>query len=84
MGSGAVVLAADERTELDRLLSGAAPESLLGLALSATRDQVRAAALAGISRWRTLASDPLADPTVIEVCDVATRTLEHIYADTAG
>ena len=84
VGSGAVVLAADERTELDRLLSGAAPESLLGLALSATRDQVRAAALAGISRWRTLASDPLADPTVIEVCEVATRTLEHIYVGTAG
>ncbi len=80
VGSGAVMLADSERAELDRLLSGLAPAMLLGLDATATPDAVRGAALAGISRWRTLASDPLADPRLVEVCDVAARTLEHVYA----
>ena len=84
VGSGAVVLADRERVELDRLLSGQAPPLLVGLDATATSDAVRTAALAGIGRWRTLATDPLADPTLVEVCDVAARTLEHVYAGTAG
>ena len=56
---------------------------MLGLPAGATTDDVRAAAIAGISRWRTKAGDPLADPTMIEVCDVAIRTLERTYADVA-
>jgi hypothetical protein len=82
VGSGAVVLAASERADLDRLLSGQAPSLMVGLDASATSAAVRTAALAGIGRWRTLASDPLADPTLVEVCDVAARTLEHVYAGT--
>ena len=72
-----------ERAELDRLLSGQAPALLLGLDASAPSAAVRAAALAGIGRWRELATDPLADPTMVEVCDIAARTLEHVYAATA-
>jgi hypothetical protein len=83
VGSGAVNVTADERTELERLMSGAAPVIVLGLAPTAAPDDIRNAALTGISRWRTSAGDPLADPTYIEVCDVAARTLEQIYA-TAG
>lgn len=84
VGSGAVVLDDAERAELDRLLSGQAAPLLLGLAPTASTEDVNAAALAGIGRWRTLAADPLADPTVVEVCDVAARTLEHIYAGSAA
>ncbi len=84
VGSGAVVLANHERAELDRLFSGVGAATSLGLEQQAGSDEIRSTALAGISRWRTLASDPLADPTVIEVCEVATRTLEHIYADAAN
>ena len=83
VGSGVVVLTDEERAELDRLLSGLTPALLLGLDESATSDELRSAALAGIGRWRNLATDPLADPTMIEVCDVAARTLEHVYAGTA-
>ncbi|MEK7425516.1 MAG: dynamin family protein [Actinomycetota bacterium] len=80
VSSGAVTLDDDERAELDRLFSGAASGPSLGLAASAPAADVRSAALAGIARWRTLAADPLADPTYIEVCEVASRTLEQIYA----
>ena len=83
VGSGAVAFADGERSELSRLLSGQAPALLLGLDASAPSAAVRAAALAGIGRWRDLATDPLADPTMVEVCDIAARTLEHIYAGTA-
>jgi hypothetical protein len=79
VGSGAVTVTAGERTELERLLSGAGADVVLGLGPSASVDDVRNAALAGISRWRTAAGDPLADPTYVEVCDVAARTLEQIY-----
>ena len=83
VGSGAVAFADDERAELARLLSGQAPSLLLGLDVAAPSAAVRAAALAGIGRWRDLATDPLADPTMVEVCDIAARTLEHIYAGAA-
>jgi hypothetical protein len=84
VGSGAVNVTAGERTELERLLSGAGAEVVLGLGPSASVDDVRNAALAGISRWRTAAGDPLADPTYVEVCDVAARTLEQIYTTHLG
>ncbi len=80
VGSGVVSFNDGERSELDRLFSGHDGATSLGLVSSASTAQVQAAALAGISRWRTLASDPLADPTFIEVCEVATRTLEQIYS----
>ena len=79
VGSGLVVLPDAERGELERLFSGLEGAPSMGLAASATPTEVQTAALSGISRWRTLASDPLADPTYIEVCEVATRTLEQIY-----
>ena len=38
------------------------------------------AALQAISRWRTRAADPLADPSVVEVWDTAIRCCETMYA----
>ncbi len=81
VSTGAVQVTPEERSELDRITSGKAGAAVLGLPAGATTDDVRAAAIAGISRWRTKAGDPLADPTMIEVCDVAIRTLERTYAD---
>ncbi len=80
VGSGAVSFSDAERHELELLFSGLDGAVLVGLTGSASQADVQSAALAGISRWRTLASDPLADPSFIEVCDVATRTLEQIYS----
>ncbi len=80
VGSGAVTFSDAERSELETLFSGVEGAASLGLSPSASQAEMQSAAIAGISRWRTLASDPLADPTFIEVCEVATRTLEHIYS----
>jgi hypothetical protein len=80
VASGAVRVSATERAELDLLMSGPPSPRLVGLAPSAPNDVVQTAALAGISRWRTQAADPLADPTMIEVFDTATRVLEQVYS----
>lgn len=82
VGSGAVVVPSADRAELDRLFSTTDPASALGLASGTPVDQVQAAALTGIAKWRTAAADPLADPTYIEVCDTAARVLESIYGAT--
>jgi hypothetical protein len=81
VSSGAVTFAAEEMSELDRILNSSDPTHTLGLAPDTPTSEVLAATLAGISRWRTLAGDPLADPRFIEVCEVAARTLEQIYSD---
>lgn len=81
VSTGAVQVTPQERIELDRIVSGRAGAAVLGLAVGASTDDVRAAAIAGISRWRTKAGDPLADPTTLEICDVAIRTLERTYAE---
>lgn len=80
VSTGAVRVTDDERVELERIVSGRTGPAVLGLEPSASADDIRAAAITGISRWRTKAGDPLADPTMLEVCDVAIRTLERIYA----
>lgn len=84
VSSGVVNFAVDEAAELDRLLNGNDAAQMLGLSPGAAPNEVLAAAVAGISRWRTLASDPMADPAFSEVCEVAARTLEQIYADAAA
>ena len=81
ISTGAVQVTPDERTELERIVSGRSGPAVLGLADGASTDQIKSAAIAGISRWRTRAGDPLADPTTLEICDVAIRTLERTYAE---
>jgi len=82
VGSGAVVVPSADRAELDRLFAHTEPLAALGLSGGATKEQVQQAALAGIGKWRTLAGDPLADPSSIEVFDTAARVLESVYGVT--
>ena len=82
VGSGAVVVSAADRAELDRLFATLDPVAAHGLSSGASKEHVQQAALAGIGKWRTAASDPLADPTTVEVCDTAARVLESIYGAT--
>jgi len=81
IGTGAVDLTAPERVEMERIVAGNRGAPLLGLPTSATGDEIRSAAIESITRWRIRAGDPLADPTTVEVCEVAIRTLERAYAD---
>ena len=80
VGSGAVRFNATDRADLEQLFAPAGGPSALGLAVNAGQDEVREAALAAVSRWRTRGADPLADPTLTEVCDIAARTCEAMYA----
>jgi Dynamin family len=82
VASGAVAVPANQRAELERLFTGPPSPAMLGVSPSSATEQVQSAALAAISKWRTNASDPLADPTTIEVYDTATRVCEQIYGAT--
>lgn len=78
--SGAVRVAEDERAEIERVLLAPDGPSALGLPGDAPADDRRSLAIAGIERWRTKASDPLADPALVETCETVARTYEGIYA----
>ena len=78
--SGAVRVAEDERTEIERVLLAPDGASALGLPGDAPVEDRRSLAIAGIERWRTKASDPLADPALVETCETVARTYEGIYA----
>jgi hypothetical protein len=80
VSSGAVNFNAKDTADLERLFSGAAPAGALGIVHTAPPADIATAALNAINRWRTRGADPLADPSLVEVCEVAVRTCESIYA----
>lgn len=80
VASGAARLTATERAEMNRVLDEKGTAARLGLPADAAPGTVTAAVLDAISRWRTSAADPLADPATAEVCDVMARSLEEMYA----
>jgi hypothetical protein len=69
-----------ERAELERLLLAATPAAAVGLGPDAGADEIKRKALEGVAKWRDRASDPLADPAIVEVFETAARSCESIYA----
>ena len=49
-------------------------------AAGASPDEVRAAALAGVERWRGRAGNPLSDRRTIEAAEIVSRAYEEIHA----
>lgn len=84
VSSGSVNFNATDTTDLERLFSGTGPATALGLMQTSPPDEIASAALASINRWRTRGADPLADPSLVEVCEVAVRTCESFYAMVAA
>ena len=79
--SGQIALRADERAEIERLsASGTAAADRLGLATGAATDEVQAAAIAGIERWRSRAGNPMSDRQTIEAAEIVSRAYEEIHA----
>jgi hypothetical protein len=68
----------EEREEIRRLVLAAASGD------TASGGDVRAAATAGVERWRMRASDPRNDPETVEACELAARVYEGMAADAAG
>lgn len=80
--AGHVAMNDEERAEVDRLSGSVGPQSRTGLPAGASAQDVRAAALAGIERWRARANNPLSDRRTIEAADIISREYEEIYAAT--
>ena len=76
--SGTVTVDDDERAEIERILLASTPTG--GLGASGSPNDLRARAVSAIERWRTRASDPLADPALVETCETMARTYEAAYA----
>jgi hypothetical protein len=80
--SGSVALTDKEVAEVEQLL-GPAPDIAARLGLpAASPEDVRAAVVDGVHRWRARAESPLATPTVVDACQVVTRSLEGVIAAT--
>lgn len=82
VAAGEVVVTDDERGDLERVLNSTGPAAL-GLANTATRADVRQAALEGADRWRRRSAHPATAPMLAEVFDTAARICEHLHADSA-
>ena len=80
--SGMVELAPDKLAELDQILGGNGhdPASRLGLEGVEDAEQLRAAALAALSRWQRVAEHPLSSRPAQLSARTATRTLEGLFA----
>jgi GTP-binding protein EngB required for normal cell division len=72
--TASIRLRPQDRERADRLLSrdGATVGNLVALGESGL--------LSEIAYWRTVAADPIVDPTTVEVCDVVVRLFEAAYA----
>jgi Dynamin family len=82
--SGVVGLADGDRDELTRLLLASSTAAALGFGDSSDRAGLEREALALVSKWRLRGATPLADPRYIEVCEVAARLGEALYAETVA
>jgi Dynamin family len=82
--AGHLLLDEDERAEIDRLTGTDGAAQRVGLPPDAVAADVRAAAVAGIERWRTRAGNPLSDRRTIEAAEIVSRAYESVHAAVAG
>lgn len=78
--AGHLALVDGELEEIERLTGEGDNATRVGLAPDAPADEVRAAAVAGIERWRARAGNPLSDRRTIEAAEIVSRAYEQIYA----
>jgi dynamin family protein len=88
LGSGLVSFSsAADADEVRTILVADAPEDAFAGGTPqpvVSQESLRSAALTAITKWRTRAADPLADPTTVELCDTVVRCCESFYARTAA
>jgi 50S ribosome-binding GTPase len=78
--AGHLELAESERAEVERLWRGGNGTARVGLEADASAQDVKAAALAGVERWRGRAGNPLSDRRMIEAAEIVSRAYEEVYA----
>ena len=79
--SGTVRLADGEQAEVARVTGATSLGDRLGVPGDAPASTKTAAALDGISRWRSRGSDPFADTALTEVAETMARAYEAAYAE---
>ena len=74
------------RPVAERLLGGDGPAAAdrLGLPPGTPHDELRAAALEELDRWRALAADPEAARATVDACAVLVRAIEGLLAALDG
>jgi hypothetical protein len=79
--AGSVEVRPDEADDMERLLGafGSSPAARLGLAESATSDELRAAVHEQLARWQRRAESPLASREVADAARELVRTCSGIY-----
>ena len=78
--TGLVQVTDDERHEIERLGSPGSIAEQAGTSVEAGPDEIRAAALRGVERWRARMGDPFADRRTIEAAEIISRAYEDIYS----
>ena len=78
--AGTIEVSPDEGAEIDRLTGSGSPGERVGLAADASPAATRAAALAGIDRWRARAASPLSDRRTVEAAEIVIRAYERVHA----
>ena len=84
VAAGQVPLPDELADDLTRLAVATTPEERVGLEPSTASGEVKAAALQAITRWKAFANDGRAGPRQRWVADVASRSLETIWAGADG
>lgn len=77
--SGLVKMNDNEREEIERLSSGGSLAAQAGAPEGAGPDEIRAAALSGVERWRARTGDPFSDRRTVEAAEIISRAYENIY-----
>jgi hypothetical protein len=78
---GALPINQEAQDDIRRLTGGGSAATRTGCPSGASVDEIRAAALAGIDRWRMLASNPMLDRDTVDAFNIAVRSYEGIYAN---
>jgi hypothetical protein len=81
--TGQLELPEEQREAMEVLLgaNGGAPRARLGLPVEASGGQLRAALVAALTRWQSLAESPLADQRAKRAAAVLKRTCEGLFLD---
>ena len=78
--SGAAVFSNAERAEADRVTGTGSIAERAGCSTEASTEQVRAAAIQAVARWRERAADAMNDRQTALCCETVARSYEGIYA----
>ncbi len=82
--SGGVGFSPAERKEAERVTGPGSPTTRVGSDQGSNATDVRAAAIAGVARWRERAADPLSTRATVLCAETMAHCYEELHATAAG